>query len=255
LSLPLWNEQKKWETAPDVIDNFLIMSPSFSKLGLDELPQNATLAKQLYHDYKHTYFFQKEETTISNFQNHASHANIIHLASHAFLSSDSLAEPHIAFSDGYLPASQIANIQLPHCHLAVLACCETGNGNYKKGIGIKSLNYSFRKNDVKSVIASLWSVDDHTTSQLLNNFYLFLSQGDHKSKALQKAKLQYLKEPTEYNTPYYWAGLILNGQKDAVVLKQKKCSKQQIAIIYYLLIIFVLAGLVYGIKAIVQTNK
>ena len=61
----------------------------------------------------------------------------------------------------------------------------------------------------KSVVASLWSVNDESTAEIMAHFYQYLKSGDTKDEALRKAKLQYIREadPT-FQHPYFWAGFI-----------------------------------------------
>jgi len=61
----------------------------------------------------------------------------------------------------------------------------------------------------KSVVASLWSVNDASTAEIMTYFYQYLEAGDTKDVALHKAKLQYIrKADPNFRHPYFWAGFI-----------------------------------------------
>jgi CHAT domain-containing protein len=66
----------------------------------------------------------------------------------------------------------------------------------------------------KSVVASLWNLNDQSTSQVISAFYASLADGQPKAAALQSAKAQYLQDAkvaAYRKSPYYWAGLTYYG--------------------------------------------
>ncbi|MGB1206738.1 MAG: CHAT domain-containing protein [Chitinophagales bacterium] len=254
LSLPFWNEQKSNLIIKEAVSNFLVVSPDFSTTNLTPLQYNTNLAEKISQNYQKTTLLNKSKATIVNFKQAAQQANIIHLASHASLATDDVAERHIVLSDGNLLSSHFTNTIFQNCDLAVLACCDTGNGKYEQGVGIRSLNYDFRKHGAKCVLATLWSVDDKATSVLLKDFYFFLEQGKRKSIALQAAKLKYLKE-TEYDTPYFWAGLVLNGQNNAIALQNNTFVAQSTLDVLYVLIVFFLFLIIMLTLGVAKTKQ
>ncbi len=120
-------------------------------------------------------------------------------------------------------------------HLVVLSACETAQGGPdKEGIEVSGLSYYFLTQNVKSVMASLWKVNDASTSQLMQRFYQHLATGKmSKAAALRQAQLAMIqgtggggdrsfkiettpdhKTPTitrNLSHPYYWAPFILIG--------------------------------------------
>ena len=71
-----------------------------------------------------------------------------------------------------------------------------------------SLGNAFIARGAKTVISTLWSVDDKATSVLSEGFYRHLKEGESKVKALQSAQLEVMKD---YPAPYYWAAFNLTG--------------------------------------------
>ena len=64
----------------------------------------------------------------------------------------------------------------------------------------------------KSVVASLWKVDDRATAVLMADFYeLMLQKGMPPAAALRAAKLNMMRDK-QWNAPYYWAGFELQGE-------------------------------------------
>ena len=77
-------------------------------------------------------------------------------------------------------------------------------GNLKKFENISTAG-------AKSVIISLWEVEDESTAILFSKFYENLKEGHSKSKSLRLAKL-YVKNETKFSHPFYWAPFILMGE-------------------------------------------
>ena len=92
--------------------------------------------------------------------------------------------------------------------LLTLSSCKTAIGNERAAFGIAGIAV---KAGVKSVIASLWPVDDKVACKLLSDFYKNYSlKGTSKAKALQQAQMEILKYPQYYH-PSYWASFLLIG--------------------------------------------
>ena len=101
--------------------------------------------------------------------------------------------------------------------LVVLSACNTTLGKEEVGEGIMSLARGFFYSGTQSVISSLWNVDDTSTPFIMNAFYQNLANGETKSVALRKAKLDYLNTHSLSEvSPHYWASFILLG-KDNVL--------------------------------------
>ena len=64
------------------------------------------------------------------------------------------------------------------------------------------------------VVASLWKVDDEATAELMKYFYAALfNKGLPPAAALRDAQLELAKHP-RWQSPYYWAGFVIQGQYD-----------------------------------------
>jgi len=102
----------------------------------------------------------------------------------------------------------------------MLSACQTGIGKFKYGEGLLSLSRAFAYAGTKSIVATLWSVADLQTSELVQLFYAAFEQKMNKAQALRAAKLQYLKACKNQTLahPYYWAALILNGDTSEIIV-------------------------------------
>jgi CHAT domain-containing protein len=152
----------------------------------------------------------------SNFLQQFSRYKIIQLYTHSADSSDR-GEPLIYFADSALYLSELIPQNSPITQLIVLSACETGLGRDYKGEGIFSFNRGFAALGIPAAITDLWSVDDESTYQLTEYFYKYLSDGMPTDIALQKAKLEFVRNSsTRGQLPYYWAAAILAGKTDTI---------------------------------------
>ncbi len=146
---------------------------------------------------------------------------IIHLATHGKADANIGDYSYLAFTatpdstkERLLYAKDIYNLSL-NAEMIVLSACETGDGEFFKGEGVVSLGSAFFYAGAKSIVSTLWSVDDASTKKLIEFFYRGIKAGQTKSAALRQAKLQYL-EQTNYPHPFYWAAFIGNGDMKAI---------------------------------------
>ncbi len=165
-------------------------------------------------------------------RDHVQGRKILHIATHgAFLPGAKDNSFLLLGSGDKLTLPEINNLrELRDVHLVVLSACQTALGKKgQDGVEINAMSYYFLNNGVKAVMASLWTVDDSSTSQLMRKFYSELATAKvTKAQALRQAQLALLKniasggseargvEQTEdtakrYDHPYYWAPFILIG--------------------------------------------
>jgi CHAT domain-containing protein len=81
-----------------------------------------------------------------------------------------------------------------------------------KGEGIIGLTRAFMYAGAPRVVASLWKVDDAATAEIAKRFYRgILKEGLRPAAALQAAQLEMSRHKL-WNSPYYWAGFVLQGE-------------------------------------------
>ena len=109
---------------------------------------------------------------------------------------------------GILTASDIASLDLSDVELVVLSACRTGDGE-ATAEGLYGLQRAFKKAGVKTMVMSLWDVDDMVATELMTAFYKNLldeSYAMDKRKAFDAAK-SLIRD--KYREPYYWAGFVM----------------------------------------------
>ncbi|TAF60794.1 MAG: CHAT domain-containing protein [Cytophagales bacterium] len=93
--------------------------------------------------------------------------------------------------------------------MVVLSACETGLGDIKAGEGVYGLQRAFRAAGAKSLIMSLWKVDDAVTQKLMTSFYSRYAQHGQARRAFQEAQLDIKKQHPE---PYFWGAFVMSGE-------------------------------------------
>ena len=97
--------------------------------------------------------------------------------------------------DGILAAEEIGVQNLNGVEIVVLSACQSGLGKQASGEGVLGLQRSFQSAGARSVVASLWSVDDAATKSLMVEFYKNLWEKKlPKLEALRQAQLTMLRE-------------------------------------------------------------
>ena len=111
--------------------------------------------------------------------------------------------------DGRLKIAEILG-ELPDlaAELVVLAACETGLGDLKQAEGTVGLQRAFLAKRARTVLVSLWSVDDRASARLSEAFYRHWLAGHRKAEALRRAQAEVRDETGD---PYLWAAFQLVG--------------------------------------------
>jgi CHAT domain-containing protein len=109
--------------------------------------------------------------------------------------------------NGYLRLVDIYKLNLD-ADLVVLSACQTGMGSIREGEGLQGLYQGFIMAGSRTVLNTLWSVDDEGTATFMRFFYDSLMSGSSPKKALSDAQ-QAMAASTSWSEPFYWAGFQL----------------------------------------------
>ncbi len=174
----------------------------------------------------------EKEATETNFKENAQLSKVIHLSTHSFLFNK---QPLIFFSnsydpdnDGFLEASEISQLKL-NSDLVVLSSCNSGLGSVDESEGIIGMTKAFFEAGSKSVVVSLWEVNDKYTSKFMQLFYERLDEGFNKSKALRLAKIDFIKKYSA--NPYFWGAFVLSGNIGKLNITKNSYTAKYIIII------------------------
>lgn len=192
------------------------------------------------------------EASVTNFMENAAGKRVIHLATHGFflnthcpssldssLKLSSQVQPTAASEnpllltglvfaganhrqtagpgedDGILTAEEIAAINLEGLEWAVLSACDTGLGEIKSGEGVLGLRRAFQIAGARTVIMSLWPVEDNSAEEWMTALYeRRLVRGRDTAASVREASLQVLRQRRakgQSTHPFYWAGFVAAG--------------------------------------------
>lgn len=125
----------------------------------------------------------------------------------AQLAMDGVSSP-MGKENGVLTAKEISLMDLRDANLVVLSACNTGMGDIT-GEGVFGLQRAFKQAGAQTIVMSLWSVNDKATRLLMAEFYKnLLTYHQSKHEALTIAQRRMRQHP-KYSSPYYWAGFIV----------------------------------------------
>ena len=217
----------------------------YVRTELDQIVRQDPASRGIYPGQ--TFFNQAFNATALTGQLERRQHRIVHIATHGQFVPGNYLASFLLLGDGRkLSIEQIRTLPLmSQVDLVVLSACESalGGADTLDGVEIASMSYYFLTRKVKTVLASLWQVNDASTSQLMQKFYEHLAQDSAavtvtKAEALQAAQLQFIRQqvtapegqgratirltPTDggrsatgatkdLSHPYYWAPFILIG--------------------------------------------
>jgi len=146
---------------------------------------------------------------------------IVHIACHAvsddidpyrsavfFSSSDSGSD------DGLLRLEEMYDLRLG-CDLVVLSACQTGTGPIITNEGALGLPRVFFYSGARSVVSSIWNIEDKSASKFMLGFYKRLLDGQTSAQALRSTKMEFIR--SGYSHPFYWSPFILTGDPSTAI--------------------------------------
>jgi CHAT domain-containing protein/Tfp pilus assembly protein PilF len=147
-------------------------------------------------------------------------ARIVHFATHGFVDDAFPLESGLALSiparwqegadNGLLQAWEVFDQVRLDADLVTLSACQTGLGRQVVGEGLLGLIWAFQYAGARSVLASLWAVNDDATGELMRRFYGHLRAGRTRSESLRRAQVDLLRRPST-SAPFFWASFQLSG--------------------------------------------
>jgi CHAT domain-containing protein len=172
--------------------------------------------------------FLFNKATESEFKKVAGNYDVIHLAMHTILNDRTPMNSAMVFNtqrdssdDRYLYTHEVYGLSLK-ARMVVLSSCNTGSGLLSSGEGILSLARGFLYAGSKSVVMSMWEIDDKSGTDVVKMFYDHLLSGESKGEALRTARREYLKNASQLRShPYYWSSLVIYGDSGVVFRKDK----------------------------------
>lgn len=147
---------------------------------------------------------------------------LVHIAAHGRMETGEIAlapnpvrDTRVPKENDYmLTMKDVLSVQL-RARLVVLSCCHSGRGDIKAEV-VVGIARAFLSAGARSVLVTLWAVDDKATLEFMKSFYQYLVKGRSASESVNKA-MRCLRESDEFSEVKYWAPFVLIG--DDVTLR------------------------------------
>ncbi|XP_074609557.1 tetratricopeptide repeat protein 28-like [Acropora palmata] len=146
-----------------------------------------------------------------------SSVGLIHIAAHGNKRTGEIAlSPNLGWTSKFprekdfilkMSDVQAANLR---ARLVVLSCCHSGRGRILKGEGVVGIARAFLAAGARSVLISLWAIDDEATMVFMKNFYQHLKEGKTASAAIHQT-MKSLRESEKFSEMRHWAPFQLIG--------------------------------------------
>jgi CHAT domain-containing protein/Tfp pilus assembly protein PilF len=149
----------------------------------------------------------EEAATADALRKNAAGIDLLHLACHGQFRSDNPLFSALKLADGWFTVRDAYGLKLDDA-LVTLSACETGANIVAPGEELIGLARGFFSAGARSVLLSLWMVDDETTDQMMVDFYRETMRGSSLSASLRAAQLKMLKERPH---PFFWSPFVLVG--------------------------------------------
>ncbi|XP_078361219.1 uncharacterized protein LOC144645502 [Oculina patagonica] len=152
---------------------------------------------------------------------------LVHIAAHGCMETGEIAltpNPERTSSiptveDYILKMADVLSAKM-RARLVVLSCCHSGRGEIKAE-GVVGIARAFMGAGARSVLVSLWAIDDEATLEFMKCFYHNLVEGRSASDSLNQA-MKDLRKSDKYSDVKYWAPFVLIGDDVTLDFHQKK---------------------------------
>ena len=152
--------------------------------------------------------FLGEEASEENLRRHGESARIVHIATHGYFRRDNPMFSAIQLGTSRLSLFDLYDLELD-ADLVVLSGCGTGLAEVTAADELVGLARGLLYAGARSVLVTLWDVNDESTTELVGSFYRRLTAGSGPAAALRGA-MRELREV--HSHPYYWAPFVLVGE-------------------------------------------
>jgi len=173
------------------------------------------------------------------------HYQILHFATHGFFNSEhpelsgivlSMVDRDAREKNGLMSLRDIYNLH-SSAELTVLSACQTALGKDIQGEGLMGLTHSFLSAGSKTVVASLWKVDDQASAALMAIYYEALLEKDMTTAAaLRFAKLKMMQDK-RWSAPYFWAGFVSQGEYQNHIIVERRSQWHASSVIVAILVL------------------
>ncbi|MFD2532836.1 CHAT domain-containing protein [Gracilimonas halophila] len=226
-----FNKPTEHDFSGFAISNF----KDFGNIDLPSLPyatvENSNINSALT-SFSDKQMFNENEATKDVFKNRVGSSRLVHVATHSEVSEKdplfsviylkSSSPLDTLDSDKALYAYELFDTPL-NSEFIMLNSCSSGSGNYMQGTGVMGISRALRYAGAKSLALNLWSVNDKVASEFATDFYRYLNEGETKSEAVRKAKLNQLRSSNA--NPHFWGAYMLIGNPSPITTENSSDNR------------------------------
>ena len=173
----------------------------------EEAPMVAEEIARLHRMFPNANVLLDEAATRHAFIDNARSCSFLHIATHAVFRQDNPMFSSFKLADGWFTALDLFSIAC-QSNLVTLSGCQSGVAEVTGADDLLGLVRGFLYAGARSMLVSLWSVNDEATTDLMALFYHEWQQGATKSTALRQAMLGMRDR---HPNPFHWAPFVLVG--------------------------------------------
>lgn len=196
-----------------VVDSVATPAATAAELGVDPLRFSAAEGDLVAAAWPHAQRVRGAEASLAGVTRAlgATPAGLLHLSAHALVRQVPSASL-LLLADGGVPLPALAEWPLAGATV-VLSACSSGVGQARGGEGDASLLWGPLGAGARSVIASVWQVNQQATCDLMGQVHHWLARGIDEAEALRRARRTLMAAPN-YAHPHYWAGFAAFGARE-----------------------------------------
>ena len=169
------------------------------------IQEEACLAAQTLPDAR---LLLGEAASLEAFRRYAPESRIVHLAAHGVFRSDNPMFSALQLADSRLSMLELYRLRL-NVELLTLSACSTGLTVAVGGDELLGLMRGFLQAGARSLLVTLWEIDDASTSEFMSSFYREVGRETSLAAAVQGAMREVRKR---YPHPHFWAPFLLVGE-------------------------------------------
>jgi CHAT domain-containing protein/tetratricopeptide (TPR) repeat protein len=182
-------------------------SPLLVGVADDKAPMVAEEISRLRRMFPSANVLSGEAATRQAFVEKSGTCSFMHIATHAVFREDNPMFSSFKLADGWFTASDLFSMNC-QTNLVTLSGCQSGVTEISGADDLLGLMRGFLYAGARSLLLSLWNVNDQSAASLMAFFYRQWQEGATKSTALRRAMLDVRNQ---YPNPFYWAPFVLVG--------------------------------------------
>ena len=203
---------------------FASQGEKIDNLTLLQLSSSAEEANSVARYFKTKIFLDKKAGE-KNLRAALKKRSLVTLSTHGIVNTEIPLESRLLLNqsqvDGSLYLFEMLSMEI-NSPMVILNACNSGMGKLQVGEGILSMARGFQFAGVRTVITTLWPIDDQASASVMDFFFKNLNSGMESGEALMKARNSYIDQSSKANgAPFFWAGQVLIGDPGPIELQPR----------------------------------